>query len=156
MPEHSFSHFDAQGNATMVGVGHKPLMRRIACAEGFLRCQPGTIIALKDHALPKGDALVVAKIAGIQAAKRTSDAIPLCHTLPLARVELEFHVLEDRIQVISTVETTAATGVEMEALSAVSTAALTLYDMCKAVDKSMRISGITLVSKTKEPFTSAE
>lgn len=140
----------------MVGVGHKPQMRRIATAEGFLVCQPETITALKGQALAKGDALVVAKIAGIQAAKRTADSIPLCHTLPLARVDLEFEVHADRIQITSTVETIAATGVEMEALSAVSTAALTLYDMCKAVDKQMQITDITLRSKTKELLTPDE
>lgn len=136
----------------MVDVGHKPLMRRVATAEGFLVCHPNTITALKDQALPKGDALVVAKIAGIQAAKRTADTIPLCHSLPLSRIDLSFDVLEDRIKITSTVETIAGTGVEMEALSAVSTAALTLYDMFKAVDKSMRITDVVLVSKTKEPI----
>jgi len=136
----------------MVGVGHKPLMRRIATAEGALVCHVDTIRALKDQALPKGDALVVAKIAGIQAAKRTADTIPLCHTLPLSRVDLTFEVQDDCIMITSVVETIAGTGVEMEALSAVSTAALTLYDMCKAVDKGMMITDVKLVSKTKEPL----
>jgi len=150
MTEKAFSHLDEQGHATMVGVGHKPLMRRIATAEGSLICQPETISALQEKALPKGDALVVAKIAGIQAAKRTAELIPLCHTLPLSRVDLDFELAANRIKITSAAETIAGTGVEMEALNAVSAAALTLYDMCKAVDQSMRITDITLLSKTKE------
>ena len=156
MSEASFSHLDSGGNARMVGVSHKPQLRRIATATGALVCQPDTIQELKEQALPKGDALVVAKIAGIQAAKRTADTIPLCHPLPLARVDLDFEVEKDRVVITSVVETVAGTGVEMEALSAVSTAALTLYDMCKALDKEMQITDVKLVSKTKQPLEGEE
>ena len=146
----TFSHLDAAGGARMVNVGHKPVQRRRALAEGRLVCQPATIRALKKRALPKGDVLTVAQIAGIQAAKRTAELIPLCHPLVLHHVEVKFCVGRAAIEIVCTAETSAQTGVEMEALTGVSVAALTLYDMCKAVDKTMRIEGIRVVKKVKE------
>jgi cyclic pyranopterin phosphate synthase len=148
-PKPSFSHLDAEGYARMVNVGQKPDQRRVATAEGFVRLQAATVQALRDEALPKGDVLTVAKIAGIQAAKRTSELIPLCHPLPLHNVELRFTIKQDGIHIEATAETTGKTGVEMEALTAVSVAALTIYDMGKAIDKAMSIEGVRLVSKTK-------
>lgn len=144
-----FSHLDEHGNARMVNVGHKPVQRRRATAEGNLVCAPATIRAFKKHALPKGDVLTVAQIAGIQAAKRTSELIPLCHPLPLNHVEVNFRVRASAVEIVCSVETSAQTGVEMEALTGVSVAALTLYDMCKAVDKTMRIEAVRVVEKTK-------
>jgi len=134
----------------MVNVGHKPLQRRRAIAEGKLICAPATIRALKKNALPKGDVLTVAQIAGIQAAKRTGELIPLCHPLALNHVEITFRVRPTAIEVVCVAETSSQTGVELEALAGVSVAALTLYDMCKAVDKAMRIEGIRVVEKIKE------
>ena len=133
----------------MVNVGHKPVQRRRAVAEGKLICAPATIHALKKNALPKGDVLTVAQIAGIQAAKRATDLVPLCHPLPLNHVEVTFRVRRAAVEIVCTAETSAQTGVEMEALTGVSVAALTLYDMCKAVDKKMRIEGVHLVKKEK-------
>lgn len=144
-----FSHLNASGEARMVNVGHKPIQRRRAVAEGRLVCAPATIRALKKNALPKGDVLTVAQVAGIQAAKRTAELIPLCHPLPLNHVEINFRVRASAIKIVCAVETSAQTGVEMEALTGVSMAALTLYDMCKAVDKKMRIEGIRVIEKVK-------
>ncbi len=146
----TFSHLDASGSARMVDVGHKPEQRRIARAEGEVRCAPETIAALRAQALPKGDVLTVAKIAAIQAAKRTDELIPLCHSLPLSSVAVEFKVTDEAVKIYSEVSTVARTGVEMEALAAVSVAALTIYDMCKAVDKQMVITGIRVTEKIKE------
>ncbi len=148
-PKPALTHLDATGAAHMVNVGQKPAQHRRAVATGVLLCQPATIRALRKHALPKGDVLTVAQIAGIQAAKRTAELIPLCHPLALTHVAVEFRVRRDRIEVTCTAETTAPTGVEMEALTGVSVAALTLYDMCKAVDKTRRIDQIRLLEKTK-------
>lgn len=134
----------------MVNVGHKPIQRRRAIAEGRLVCASATIRALRKNALPKGDVLTVAQIAGIQAAKRTSQLIPLCHPLALNHVEIKFHVRASAIEVVCTAETSSQTGVELEALTGVSVAALTLYDMCKAVDKKMRIEGIRVLKKEKQ------
>jgi cyclic pyranopterin phosphate synthase len=145
-----FSHLDAQGKAAMVDVGHKAVMFRRATATGKLLCQAATIRLLKQKALPKGDVLGVARVAGIQAVKRTADLIPLCHSLPLHQIQVEFRVMARAIQITCSVETEAKTGVEMEALTGVSVAALTLYDMCKAVDKKMRISEIRVVEKIKK------
>ena len=145
----SFSHLNTQGEAHMVDVGAKPVQRRRAVAEGRLVCKPATIRALKRDALPKGDVLTVAQIAGIQAAKRTSELIPLCHPLGLSHVEVSFRVRRAAIEIRCVAETSAQTGVEMEALTGVSVAALTLYDMCKAVDKTMRIEGVRVVKKEK-------
>jgi cyclic pyranopterin phosphate synthase len=149
-PTAAFSHLDATGGARMVNVGHKPDQQRIARAEGWLRCRQETIVALRQRALPKGDVLTVAQIAAIQAAKRTDELIPLCHSLPLSVVEVEFDIEEAAIRIRASVTTTAKTGVEMEALTAVSVAALTLYDMCKAVDKTMQIDGIRVTEKIKQ------
>jgi cyclic pyranopterin monophosphate synthase len=145
-----FSHLDAQGKAAMVDVGRKAVVFRSATATGKLLCQPSTIRLLKQKALPKGDVLGVARIAGIQAVKRTADLIPLCHPLPLQHIQIEFRVMARAIKVTCRAETEARTGVEMEALTGVSVAALTLYDMCKAVDKKMRISEIRVVKKIKK------
>jgi cyclic pyranopterin phosphate synthase len=145
-----FSHLDSSGTARMVDVGHKPVQRRIARAEGFVRCLPATVAALRERALPKGDVLTVAKIAGIQAAKRTDELIPLCHSLPIDVADLEFDVEDEGVRIRSSVSTTAKTGIEMEALTAVSVAALTIYDMCKAIDKTMSIEAIRVTEKIKE------
>jgi cyclic pyranopterin phosphate synthase len=149
MTRKKFSHLDKSGNARMVDVGHKPVQRRRAVAEGKLICAPATIRALEKKALPKGDVLTVAQIAGIQAAKRTSELIPLCHPLPLNHVEINLRIRATAIEIVCTAETNAQTGVEMEALTGVSAAALTLYDMCKAADKNMRIDGIRVLKKEK-------
>ncbi|MCZ7589254.1 MAG: cyclic pyranopterin monophosphate synthase MoaC [Gaiella sp.] len=144
------SHVDeATGEVRMVDVGAKAVSRRRAVARGRVHMAPATASRLR--ALPKGDALAVARIAGIQAAKRTGELIPLCHPLPLTLVEIDLAVDRDGVAIEAAAETTAQTGVEMEALTAVAVAALTVYDMAKAVDKAMRIDGIELVSKTKEP-----
>jgi cyclic pyranopterin phosphate synthase len=133
----------------MVDVGDKPLSRRHARARARVRMAPETIAVL--GALPKGDALGTARLAGIMAAKRTSDLIPLCHPLPLTHVDVELAVRDDSVEIEASVSTTAQTGVEMEALVAASVAALTLYDMAKAVDKAMVVEDVRLVEKTKEP-----
>ncbi|MBE2203424.1 MAG: cyclic pyranopterin monophosphate synthase MoaC [Chthoniobacterales bacterium] len=146
----SFSHLDDAGEAHMVDVGGKPLQTRVARATAELHCQPTTIKLLADQALPKGDVLAVARIAGIQAAKQTAALIPLCHSLPLDKVTVDFAVKNDKILITTMAKTHAKTGVEMEALTAASLAALTLYDMMKAVDKTMRIEGLQVVEKTKE------
>lgn len=145
-----FSHLDAEGSARMVDVGAKPLQERMAVATGALVCQPATIMALKQNALPKGDALTVARVAGIQAAKVTANLIPLCHTLPLHHVGIQFEMGESSIAIRCEVSTRSATGVEMEALTGVSVAALTLYDMMKSADKTMRIEGISVLKKIKK------
>ena len=145
----TFSHLDAQGNARMVNVGAKPVQRRRAVAFAQLVCAPATVRALKANALPKGDVLTVAQIAGIQAAKRTSELIPLCHPLALCHVEVTFKVKTNTVDIVCVAETSAQTGVEMEALTGASVAALTLYDMCKAVDKNMRIEGVRVLEKVK-------
>ena len=150
MTRKNFSHLDKGGNTRIVNVGHKPVQRRRAVAEGKLVCAPATIRLLKKNALPKGDVLTVAQIAGIQAAKRTSELIPLCHPLGLNHVQVNFKIRRTAIEIVCAAETSAQTGVEMEALAGVSVAALTLYDMCKAVDKKMRIEGIRVVKKVKE------
>lgn len=150
MSDPRFSHLDAEGTARMVDVGAKPVQRRIAVAAGFIACAPATILALRDQALPKGDVLTVARIAAIQAAKRTDELIPLCHSLPLDKVDVDFEVRDDGVAIRATARTSAKTGIEMEALTAVSVAALTIYDMCKAVDKGMVIGAIRVIEKIKE------
>jgi cyclic pyranopterin monophosphate synthase len=142
------SHVDETGSVRMVDVGEKPLSRRRAVARAVLRMAPETARRLRE--LPKGDALATAQLAGIMAAKRTSELIPLCHPLPLSHVELAIDVQEASVELLATVETVARTGVEMEALTAASVAALTLYDMAKAVDKGMVIAEVRLLEKTKE------
>jgi cyclic pyranopterin monophosphate synthase len=150
MPSPTFSHLDADGTARMVDVGAKPVQRRTATAEGFVQCASATVQALRDRALPKGDVLTVARVAAIQAAKRTDSLIPLCHGLPLEKVDLDFEVQDAGVAIRATAITSAKTGVEMEALTAVSVAALTIYDMCKAIDKEMVIGAIRVVKKIKE------
>jgi cyclic pyranopterin phosphate synthase len=143
------SHVDESGSVRMVDVGGKPLSRRRALASGEVRLAAATAARLRE--LPKGDALATAQLAGIMAAKRTAELIPLCHPLPLTKVDVDIEVGTDRVEIRATVETTAQTGVEMEALTAVSVAALTIYDMAKAIDKEMTIGEVRLVEKTKEP-----
>jgi cyclic pyranopterin phosphate synthase len=143
------THLDEHGTARMVDVGGKPVSHRRAVARGRVRMAPETASRLRS--LPKGDALTVARIAGIQAAKRTSELVPLCHPLPLTVVEVDLEVDGEGVVIEAAVETTAQTGVEMEALTAVTVAGLTVYDMAKAIDKAMRIDDVALVSKTKEP-----
>ena len=142
-----FSHVDEKGNVKMVDVTNKLLTVRVAKAEGKINMRPGTIARIKDGELPKGNVLNTAKIAGIQAAKKTSGIIPLCHQLNLSFVDIEFEFKSNSIWVGSTVKTKESTGVEMEALSAVSIALLTVYDMCKAVDKTMEIGRVKLIEK---------
>lgn len=134
----------------MVDVSHKPDQIRRAIAEAVLECQPGTLRLIRQKALPKGDVLTVAQIAGVLAAKKTSDLIPLCHSLPLSHADVQFRLRRDGIHIRAEASTTAKTGVEMEALTAASVAALTLYDMCKAVDKTMTVTGLRVVEKVKE------
>ena len=143
------SHVDESGAVRMVDVGAKPLSRRRAVARAELRMAPATAQVLRE--LPKGDALAAAQLAGIMAAKRTSDLIPLCHPLPLSNVGVELQVRPDGVEIVAVAETTAQTGVEMEALTAASVAALTVYDMAKAIDKDMTIVEVRLLEKTKEP-----
>jgi cyclic pyranopterin monophosphate synthase len=143
------SHVSEAGDVRMVDVGDKPQSRRRAVACGIVRMAPETARRLRE--LPKGDALAVAQVAGIMAAKRTSELIPLCHPLPLTHVDVSLEVGDAGIEITATAETTAQTGVEMEALTAVSVAALTVYDMAKAIDAEMTVSDISLVEKTKEP-----
>jgi len=142
-----FSHVDEKGNVKMVDVTNKLLTVRVAKAEGKINMRPGTIARIRDGELPKGNVLNTAKIAGIQAAKKTSGIIPLCHQLNLSFVDIEFEFKSNSIWVGSTVKTKESTGVEMEALSAVSIALLTIYDMCKAVDKTMEIDRVKLIEK---------
>jgi cyclic pyranopterin phosphate synthase len=144
------SHVDDSGRLRMVDVGAKPLSRRRATARAVVRMAPETAARLRN--LPKGDALTAAELAGVMAAKRTSELIPLCHPLPLSHVDVAATVREDAVEILGTVETTAQTGVEMEALTAVTVAALTVYDMAKAIDKDMAIEGVRLLEKTKEPL----
>ena len=150
MADFEFSHTDHAGKARMVDVGEKPIQKRIAKAEGFIRLKPETIRLIKENQMKKGDVLTVAEIAGVQAAKRTSELIPLCHNLLLTKVKVVTEILEAGVKVTSEVQSTGQTGVEMEALTGVNIALLTIYDMCKAVDKTMEMSEIKLISKTKE------
>ena len=145
-----FNHFDAAGNAIMVDVGGKNLTERIAVASGKIFVSGAVYSAIESGSSKKGDVLGVARIAGIMAAKKTSEVIPLCHPLPLSHCSLDFEMLQDEsaVKVIATVKTTWATGVEMEALHAVSVALLTIYDMCKAIDKRMTLGEIHLESKS--------
>ena len=139
-----FTHLDDQGRARMVDVGDKASSRRKAIARAEIHMSPETIQALTQGGIPKGDVLAVARVAGIQAAKKTAELIPLCHPLPLTSVTVEFEIKEDRVEIESKVETFGQTGVEMEALTACSVAALTIYDMCKARDRLMVIGSVAL------------
>jgi len=147
-PTSELSHVTEGGDVRMVDVGAKPAVRRRALARGRVRMAPETTAALTS--LPKGDALVTAQLAGIMAAKRTAELVPLCHPLPLSHLDVQLSVQGDAVEIAASAETTAQTGVEMEALTAVSVAALTVYDMAKAIDKRMVIEGIELVEKTKD------
>ena len=142
------SHVDASGGVRMVDVGGKPLSRRRALARAEVLMAPETARRLRE--LPKGDALATAQLAGIMAAKRTSELIPLCHPLPLSNVEVSLVVRDGAVEITTVAETIGQTGVEMEALTAATVAALTVYDMCKAIDKAMVVSGVRLLEKTKE------
>ncbi len=144
-----FSHIDEKGKATMVDVSHKPEQVRVAKAKGFIKLQPETVALIRDNKMKKGDVLTVAEIAGIQAAKKNSELIPLCHPLPLSKVEVKTELKEDGVAVETMAKCIGQTGVEMEALMAASVALLSIYDMCKAVDKKMVLTDITLVEKTK-------
>jgi len=143
------SHVDESGDVRMVDVGGKPLSRRRAVAAAVVRMAPETADRLRE--LPKGDALVTAQLAGVMAAKRTAELIPLCHPLPLSHVDVALEVGDAGVEITASAETTAQTGVEMEALVAASVAALTVYDMAKAIDKAMVVEGVRLLEKTKEP-----
>lgn len=142
------SHVDEAGDVRMVDVGAKPLSRRRAVASAIVRMAPETAKRLRE--LPKGDALVAAQLAGVMAAKRTADLIPLCHPLPLSHVDVALEVGADHVEITASAETTAQTGVEMEALTAAAVAALTVYDMAKAIDKEMVVDAVRLLEKTKE------
>ena len=146
----ALTHLDQEGSARMVDVGSKPVTDRQATATGYLSVSPETVSLIQQGLMKKGDVLTVAQLAGIMGAKRTSDLIPLCHPLPLNRVEvdLELDPQQNRIDITATVSTSAKTGVEMEALTAVSVAALTVYDMCKSADRGIRIEGIRLLKKS--------
>ena len=144
------THVAGDGRARMVDVSAKPLSARTAIATGKIRLQPETIDLISENRIAKGDVFATARIAGIQAAKQTPQLIPLCHPLPLSDVKIDIVTSNDGAEVKCTARTVAQTGVEMEALTGVSIALLTIYDMCKAVDKEMRISDIRLVEKTKQ------
>ncbi len=142
------THLDDEGNARMVDVSGKPVSKRTAVASGFVKMSAVTLAAIREKKTPKGDPLEVARLAGVMAAKRTAELIPLCHPLPLQHADIRLDLQEDGIQITATATTQSQTGVEMEALTAASVAALTIYDMCKAIDKEMVISDIQLESKT--------
>ena len=144
------THVDEAGKARMVDVSAKPRVRRRAVARGRIRLAPATIALVRENGLAKGDVLAVARIAGIMAAKKTSDLIPLCHNVEIEQVDVALAVEDDGIAIEATSLCTDKTGIEMEALTAVSVAALAIWDMCKAVDKSMKIGDIVLIEKTKE------
>jgi cyclic pyranopterin phosphate synthase len=149
MSDDHLTHLDEHGAARMVDVGAKPDTARVAVAGGSVYMQPETLRLIRDGAMKKGDVLTVARLAGIMAAKRTADLIPLCHPLPLTHLDVELHIDEENsaVRIEATARTTGKTGVEMEALTAVSVAALTVYDMAKAVDREMRLSDIHLLEK---------
>ena len=151
------SHLNRQGEASMVDVSEKPVVLREATAQGEIRLRKDTVRLITAHRIAKGNVLATARLAGILAAKNTGSLIPLCHPLPLSHCEVTFEIPKSRncIVIRGSAKTAAQTGVEMEALTAVSVAALTIYDMCKAADKKMRITNIELVSKTKKPLKRA-
>ncbi len=145
-----FTHTDKTGKANMVDVGNKPIQHRIATANGFIKLQPETVRLICENQMKKGDVLTTAQIAGIMAAKQTSSLIPLCHPISIVKADVNCTLHDDGVKVVSEVVSIGQTGVEMEALTAVSVALLTVYDMCKAVDKQMVISDITLLNKIKQ------
>ena len=150
-PVHGLTHLAADGSARMVDVSNKPEQLRVARASGKIFLRAETLALIHGDQIAKGNVLAVARIAGIQAAKRTSELIPLCHTLLLQQVEIDFETVDDGVKIVCTVRTVGRTGAEMEALTGVTTSALTIYDMCKAVDKAMRIGDVVLDHKSKQP-----
>ncbi len=142
-----FTHIDAKGNASMVDVSEKAATSREAIAEGLITMQPSTLKAIQEQTLKKGDVLAVARIAGIQGAKKCADLIPLCHPLALSKISIEFELKDEAVYVQCMCKLHGQTGVEMEALTGVNIALLTLYDMCKAIDKTMAITNVALVKK---------
>jgi cyclic pyranopterin phosphate synthase len=153
----SLSHINSKGEASMVDVSHKPVMLRVAVATGEIRLQKSTLKLVRSDKIAKGNVLAAARLAGIMAAKKTGELIPLCHPLPLTHCEVQFDFPKknDRITITASAKIAAQTGIEMEALTAVSIAALTIYDMCKAVDKTMVIGEIRLLKKTKTPLVTS-
>lgn len=145
-----FSHIAEDGSVRMVDVSTKPVVRRVASAEAFIALRPETIAKIESNQVAKGNVLATARVAAIQAVKRTGELIPLCHTLPVQHAQIEFENRAEGIRIECQVTTAAQTGVEMEALTGAGMAALTIYDMCKAIDKCMVISGLRLLSKSKE------
>ncbi len=152
MNQPNLTHIDRDGAAAMVDVSGKPALLRQARAAGFVSLQPSTIEAIQADAVTKGSVLAAARLAGIQAAKLTWQLIPLCHQLPLSHAEVDFSWTNDGLRIEASAQTLAGTGVEMEALTAVTVAALTVYDMCKAIDTQMTIGDIRLLEKTKRPL----
>ena len=148
MRNENFSHLDPDGKAHMVDISEKQDSKRTARARATISMAKETIVALQQGEVPKGDVFAVARVAGIQAAKRTGDIIPLCHPLMLSSVKVEFEISDDKVEIEAEVTTVGRTGVEMEALTACSVSALTIYDMCKSLDKRMKITDLTLLQKT--------
>ena len=146
------SHTNTKGEARMVDIGAKDLQPRMAVAGCRIELQPGTVALIKENQIKKGDVLAAARIAGITAAKKTYELIPLCHNIHIDRIDVDIDLLDDGAQITATASCRARTGIEMEALTAVSVTALTVYDMCKAVDKTMSINGIKLLRKVKGEF----
>ena len=144
------SHTDEKGKANMVDVGHKPDQIRTAKAQGKIKLNPATVKLIRENQLKKGDVLTIAEIAGIQGGKKTSELIPLCHPLQITKMDVKAKLEKDGVIVTSLAKCTGKTGIEMEAITAVSVALITIYDMCKAVDKNMEIGEIRLIEKTKE------
>lgn len=142
------THINESGRARMVDVGEKPITQRLAVARGEILMGPDTIERIKEGKMKKGEVLAVAQVAGITGAKKTSDLIPMCHNIFISGCDMDFVVKADRVEITATLKTQGQTGIEMEALTAVSAAALTIYDMCKAVDKTMRIQNIRLMKKS--------
>lgn len=147
MADH-LTHLDSSGSAHMVDVGEKPVTHRVAVAEATIHMKPETLAMIVEGRAPKGDVFAVARIAGIQAAKRTADLIPLCHPIPITKVSVDLEPGDACVHVTATCATDGKTGIEMEALTAAATSALALYDMCKAVDRGMEIAGVRLLEKS--------
>lgn len=147
------THLDVKGKTNMVDVAHKPDQVRTAIAEGFIRLQAETLLLIRENLMKKGDVLTIAEIAGIQGGKKTSELIPLCHPLLITKIDVKTQLTDAGVKVEAFAKCTGKTGIEMEALTSVSVALLTIYDMCKAVDKKMEITGIRLVKKEKTNTT---
>lgn len=148
MEQERLSHTDGRGSARMVDIGAKAVTHREASAEAIVKMRPETLAMIVDGTAPKGDVFAVARVAGIQAAKRTADLIPLCHPIPITKAAVDLEPQGDRVRIVARCATDAKTGIEMEALTAAATAALTLYDMCKAVDRGMEIVSVRLLEKS--------